>query len=249
MTTQFRRLLSAAGGLAALLAMGVMHDGVLAQNRQNRQSRQANNQPAPVAQRNSELRSIDVKAHKVQDTFIRDAVDLAQDYEKAGDLERSIQLLEAVLKINPDLEPVKKKIEYLKDNILSANDYTITIEADGSWGKPVGYVRKGKPFRIDVTGTYRFNASVIIGPDGFPEGDIQKQMLAGVRCGALAGLVLSKDKPGEPFEVGKERDITPEQSGLLYLKVNAPPGSNCSGKLKTRLSGYVLSPDLNNVGK
>lgn len=249
MTTHFKQQLLGAGCLVALIAGGLMHEGVLAQNRQKRQNRQAKNEPAPIAQRNSELRSIDVKANKVQDTFIRDAVELAQDYEKAGDLERSIQLLEAVLKINPDLEPVKKKIEFLKDNILSSNDYTLTLEADGTWGKPVGYVRKGKPFRIEVAGTYRFNTSVVVGPDGFPEGNIQKEMLAGVRCGALAGIILAKNKPGEPFEVGKEHDVTPGQSGLLYLKVNAPPGSNCSGKLKTRLSGYILSPDLNNIGK
>lgn len=216
---------------------------------QNRNPRNTQPEPPPpAANRNSELRTIDQKAMKVQDEFVKGAVDLARDYEKAGDLERSIQLLEAVLKVQPNLELVSQKVDALKDQVLSANNYKIDIDADGSWGKPVGYVRQGKPLRIRVTGSYRFTANLTVGPQGFPEGDVQTEMLKEIPCGAVAALVAAKDRPGEPFLVGADRDVTPKESGFLYLKVNVPPGSKCTGKLNVQLSGYVLAPDLNNIG-
>jgi hypothetical protein len=207
----------------------------------------------PTAIRTPELKKIDVKAKTVENEFVREAFGLATEYEKAGDLERAIEYLEAMLKINPELDGAKQKIDDLKDEILSANDFDIDLQASPAWGSPVAYVRSGKPFRVRSAGTYKFTLSESVGPEGFPVGDLQKHMIADVAAGKLVGVVInpnSKDKkPGEPFAVGEEREVNPEESGYLFLKVNLPTEARCSGTLQVRLSGYVLSPDGRNVGK
>jgi len=206
----------------------------------------------PQAVRSSDLKKIDSKASKVEEEFVKDAYGLATEYEKAGDLERAIEYLEAMMKIKPELEGAKQKIEELKDQILSANDFDIDLTASPTWGSPVAFVRKGKPFRIRSAGTYKFTLSESIGPEGFPVGDFQKHMIPDVPGGKLIGVIVNpnnKDKkPGDPFEVGKEREMNPKESGYLFLRMNLPSEARCTGSLQVRLSGYVLSPDGKNVG-
>lgn len=215
--------------------------------------RRENGNAAPQAIRTSELKKIDVKASKVEAEFVKEAFGLATEYEKAGDLERAIEYLEAMLKINPELAGAKEKIDALKDEILSANDFDLDLPVDTSWGSPVAFVRAGKPFRIRSAGTYKFTLGESVGPEGLPVGDIQKQMLKDIPAGKLMGIVLNPNskekKPGDPFEVGKEKEFNPKESGFLFLKVNLPAEARCSGKLQVRLSGYVISPDGKNVGK
>lgn len=215
--------------------------------------RRANNQPtaqpAPQPIRDSNLKKIDAKADKVEVQFVKDAFELSKEYEDAGDLERAIEYLEAMLKIKPNLPGAKERIEKLQNDIISKNDFTFDLDPSGLWNKPVAYVRKDKPFRIQVTGSYKLTVSETIGPDGYPEGDLQRDMLEGIKTGELAGMIVTNNKPGEPFSIGSEKDFTPKDGGMLFLKVNVPPGSKTTGKLKVRLSGYVLSPDLSNIGK
>ena len=231
---------------ASILLNSAISADLQAQRRNNNQQPA---QPAPRAIRDGDLKKIDSKAVKVENQFVKDAYELAKDYEDAGDLERSIEYLEAMLKIKPDLPGAKEKIEKLQNDIISKNDFTFDLDPSGLWNKPVAYVRKDKPFRVQVAGSYRLTVSETMGPDGFPEGDLQREMLEGIKTGELAGMVVTNNKPGEPFAIGSEKDFTPKQGGMLFLKVNVPPASKTSGKLKVRLSGYVLSPDLSNIGK
>ena len=215
--------------------------------------RRNNNSAPPQAVRTSELKKIDAKASKVEDEFVKEAFGLATEYEKAGDLERAIEYLEAMLKINPDLAGAKDKIDDLKDEILSANDFDMDLPASPAWGDPVAFVRAGKPFRIRSVGNYKFSITEQLGPEGFPVGDLQKHMVEDIPVGKLIGVIVnpnSKDKkPGDPFQVGTEKELNPKESGYLFLKVNLPPEARCSGELQVRLSGYVIAPDGKNVGK
>ena len=68
-----------------------------------------------------------------------------------------------------------------------------------------------------------------------------------VGLGALTALVVpivkgKPGKPGAPIEIGSGREITPKESGFLFLAVNAPPGNRCTGKLDVQISGYVKPP-------
>ena len=40
-----------------------------------------------------------------------------------------------------------------------------------------------------------------------------------------------------PFAVGAAYDRPAERDGILYLKVNVPPGSKCTGRLQARITG------------
>lgn len=69
-----------------------------------------------------------------------------------------------------------------------------------------------------------------------------RDLVSRVPTGALMGMILTDEnrkekKPGEPFAIKSKLEFTPRQSGMLYLKVNIPPGSKCNGDLKLKLSG------------
>jgi hypothetical protein len=52
-------------------------------------------------------------------------------------------------------------------------------------------------------------------------------------------MIISQGKPSKPFAVQAGREMTPKDGGLLVLRINAPTGSQCSGKLQIQLSGYA----------
>ncbi len=192
------------------------------------------------ASRSPKTKAIDLAARKLQETFVRQAAELAKEYEDAGDLETSKKMLEAILKINDNLKGVREKIKGLDDEILSANEADLELDTSKGWDEPRARVFQGKSFRIQVSGQYKFITNLTVGPEGFPTENPVKEMARGIPCGALMGLVLdSKRKPGRPVRIGASEEVTPEADGLLFLSVNVPPGHKCTGKLKVKLSGYV----------
>lgn len=213
---------------------------------------------APSAIRTSELKKLDQEAGKVETEFLKNAYDLSAKYEKAGDLERAIEYLEAMLKINPDLQGLEERIEDLKEDIISANDFDFRMEVQQSWGDPVAFVRAGKPFLLKAAGSYKLTISETVSPEGFPEGNIQTDLIEDIPAGKLVGLIVPRqrarnqggdnDEP-EPIEFGAQKEVTPKDTGFLYLKVNTPATARVSGTLNIQLSGYVLAPDGRNIGK
>lgn len=185
------------------------------------------------------VKAIDVKATQVQQAFIKDAAELAKTYEDAGFLEKAKEMLGRIEAVSPDTPGVKEKLKQLNESILTSNEFDIDFDTSKGWGKPVAAVFKDRAFRIQAGGTYRFVTNLATDPEGFPTEEVTTDMASGIRCGALMGLIVSKGKPGKPFYVGTGQQLTPKEDGLLLLRVNAPPGSSCSGDLKIRLSGYV----------
>ncbi|MEO1994962.1 MAG: hypothetical protein ABGZ17_06770 [Planctomycetaceae bacterium] len=183
------------------------------------------------------VRAIDLKADRLQAEFIRNAAQIAKDYSDAGQLEKSKQILQTLLKLNPGLTQVRDRVKLLDETILQANSKQFEIDAGHSWSPPVAQVFKGRAFRIKATGTYKFVTNLSISVQGFPEG--QTGLAQGIPCGALMGMIIGQGKPGKPFAVQAGREMTPKDGGLLVLRINAPPGSQCSGKLQIQLSGYA----------
>lgn len=221
--------------MAAVLVTGVVAGGLLTAvefvPRARAQSKSS---------RKSNVKVLDVRAQKLQADFTRSSTDLARDYEAAGELEKARQVYMALSRLNPQAKDIQAKLKQVSEAILSANSFDVEIDTAAGWGAPLARVSQGKAIHVQAGGTYRFQANLPVGPEGFPVGESAKaDMAENVRCGALMGLVVRNGKPGKPFPVGADREIKPPSDGLLYLRVNVPPGSRCTGTLTVRLSGYV----------
>ncbi len=194
----------------------------------------------------AEARELEQRAKKTQEDFIKESIDLSKDLEKAGLFEDAKKVLETVRKVNDDVPNLKEKIEDLNNSMLSTNKSTIELDVAKGWGDAIARVEKGKPFRIEATGSYKFTTQLTVSPKGFGNEDPVKEMSNGVRCGAVVALIVpidAKGKPGkplDPIEVGDSKDIRPQESGLLFINVNAPPGHKSTGKIDILLSGHVV---------
>ena len=198
--------------------------------------------------KSASTKSIDVKVQRFQESFVREAAGLANQYEEAGNLVKTRRMLELILKLSPEVKGVRAKIKQIDEEMLSANELTVDVDTSRGWGQPVAAVYKGQPFRIQAVGDYRFVTSLPVGPAGFSVADTSRDMAEGIRCGALVGVIVpapeggKKPKPGKPFLVGTGGTITPRESGLLFLKINAPAGHKSNGRLKVRMTGTVRKP-------
>ncbi|MDB4637368.1 tetratricopeptide repeat protein [bacterium] len=214
---------------------------------------------APSAVRTGDLKKLDNEANKIETEFLKNAYDISSKYEKAGDLERAIEYLEAMLKINPDLPGAEDKIKELQEDIMTANEFDFKMEVAQTWGNPVAFVRAGKPFRLQAAGSYKLTLSEVMSPEGFPESNIQRDLVDDIAPGRLIGMIIPRQGPAangggeddgpKPIDIGSDKEINPKETGFLFLKINTPATARVSGALKVQLSGYVLAPDGRNVGK
>ena len=185
-------------------------------------------------------KNLDVRADQIQSNFARDAEELAGQYLEAGHLEKAKELLEAVLAVNPQATNIQKKLEQIKEGILNSNDNDFELNPSLGWQSTGAVVFEGRGLRIKAEGTYRFDAQAVgISAAGLSEKDPATEMVAGIPCGALVGVIVGDQKSGKPFLVGESLDLTPKETGILMLRVNAPPGNKNSGRLKISVSGYL----------
>lgn len=186
------------------------------------------------------VKTLDVRAQRLQTEFLRDSSSLARDYENAGELEKARRVYAALAKMNPESKEISDRIKKLDEAILTSKAFEVEVDTSTGWGVPLARVTKGKVVQIQASGSYRLQASLAVGTDGFVVGDPTKGEMAGnIRCGALMGMVVANGKPGKPFAVGSSAKFTPRDSGLLYLRVNVPSGSKSMGRLAVQLGGYV----------
>jgi len=239
--------------LAAALCLGEVLEAQTGQasqagRKKTTQARKSRGKGGKSTRKGASTKSIDVKVQRFQESFVRDAATLAKQYEEAGNLVKTRQMLELILKLSPEVKGVRAKIKQLDEEMLSANELESDVDTSLGWGQPVAAVFKGQAFRIQSAGDYRFVTSLSIGPTGFSVADTSRDMAAGIRCGALIGVIVpapeggKKLKPGKPFLVGNGGTITPRETGLLFLKVNAPAGHKSMGRLKVRMTGNVRKP-------
>jgi len=199
--------------------------------------------PSVAATRALELREV-----KAREQFLRDTAQLAKDYEEAGLLEKAKELLKTVQRVDGSIAGVKEKLETIEETILTANPYQFQVDTAKGWGEPIARVEQGKPFRVVAKGSYKFVVQDTLGPTGFPSDDPLRQMIKGIPAGALMAIIVPLNdrgkagKPGQPVELGEGKEITPKDSGLLFIGVNAPAGNKNLGKIDVQLSGYLAPP-------
>ena len=190
-----------------------------------------------------ELKRLEAKAEEVRESFLRDTTNLIKSFEDVGQYDRAKLLLEALQKLDPQNDVVKTKLTDLSDRILDASEFEVNLELGKSW-QPIGAVEKGKPLRIRVSGDYKLVANIEASPDGAPSANPAEDLIPHVPFGAVMGVVAdadatnrSSDKQPRPFTVGSQYEKPADRDGVLFLKVNVPPGAKCTGRLTALVSG------------
>ena len=144
--------------LVVLVASGVAELG--AQTKRSKSKR-------PTGPSVAKLRQLELQEKKAKEDFLRQQVDLAKAYESAGLLEKAKALLQVVQKVEPKVPGLKDKLDEIEESILSENPNEIELDVSKGWGDPIARVEKGKKFRIQAEGSYRFSVETEIGPNGF----------------------------------------------------------------------------------
>lgn len=236
------RWVALVAGVGAMLAFGGRNlpigDAVYAQDKgkaSKKGAKPARNKPL------ANTKNIDVRADQLQSTFVKDSEDLAAQYMEAGHLDKARAVLSAVVSMNPNLPNIQKKIEQIDETLMNANDIEFEVNPSRGWETTGASVVENRAVRFHVEGSYRFDVGASIGAAGFPDKDPVKDVVSGIPCGALMGVVIVNGKPGKPFLIGEGVDYTPKESGILAVRVNAPAGNKNTGKLKVTASGWVRS--------
>ncbi len=198
------------------------------------------------------VREQESNAKKAELQYLSQLAGLAEAYEQNGDFDNAVKTLQRILKISPSSQKVRDKIKELENKVFENNQRELEIDSSKGWIVTGVKVTKGEPVRIVAKGSYKFIVNTDLGPDGFPTGDIVREMGAGVKCGALMGSIVAparpggrpssrsaNAKPGKPFTVGSEFELKPDRDGVLMLKLNVPPGSKCIGKVKVTIAGNI----------
>lgn len=195
----------------------------------------------------AEIRSLDFKAEKVEQEFLKSLVELASGYEKAGDIERSKAMLNSILKLKPDSDQVKKKLKMYEEAVFDRKSTIVDVDVSRGWINAGVLVQKDQPIRVQSDGSYRFMVNVELGPKGYEQRDATKDLVANLPTGALIGMIApstrKKNAPApQPFMMGDAKELKPNITGILFLKVNVPQQAKCTGKLKVKLSGNISQP-------
>ena len=200
-------------------------------------------------------RELDAQAQQLRDTFVRDAVALADGFAEAKQPEKAMALLDAVLRVAPDAPGVEQKVEALNESVLASGETTFDLPAGGGW-VPAGRVFKGQPYRIAAAGEYRLQLNGDVGPAGLPPGDKTAGYLPDQPLGALLGSHVAaadlrgqrrpargRDQGPDVFVLGDREgsERTPDDDGMLFLRLNVPEGAKLNGKLRVTVSGRILA--------
>ncbi len=247
--------------LLALVACGVMVRSETSRAVAQTSTSKAKPKIGTGKTKSADSKELDSRAEKNLEGFVIESVKLAEEYEKAGKFEEAQDQLRGVARLKPELPGLKEKIEKLNEAVFETNEFDMNLDVADSWKAQV-QVFKGKPIRVSAPGSYKLSLTGPCDASGVPTKDPRTDMAAGVRCGALMGIVVPNpdsgaaagggkgggrnDKVGEPFEIGSSKEFTPKEDGILLLNVNLPSGHKSTGKLQVHVSGHfkLLSKEL-----
>jgi hypothetical protein len=189
-------------------------------------------------------RTLDASAQKLEAEFLKGVADLSASYEEAGDKEKAMGMLRAILKLRPDAEPIKEKLKELEESVFTDQQEMLDLDMSKGWVSTGMVVEKGKKVRLESAGSYKLIVNDSLGPEGY-QSESDEVFFDGAPMGALIGMVIppgtvashTKGKGPQPFMVGDKKELGPPETGLLVVRVNSPPGAKCVGRLKVRLSG------------
>jgi hypothetical protein len=217
-------------------ASAVLGTSVLAQ------SRRKNDKPTPE--------KLEVRAQKAEKTLAKEYIAIATGFYDLGDVEKAKDFLVRLNDLREDLPGVREKIKELEEELMSSNEDLITIDVSKGWGDAIAEVTKGDAFRITAAGDYKLTMQASLDIEGLSSKDPIRDLAPNVPFGALMGIIQGADgKPSRPFAIRAGIEHSPKKSGLLYVRVNTPPGAKCTGRVKVQISGKVVTRGNKRKGK
>jgi hypothetical protein len=192
----------------------------------------------------SATRTLDATAQKLEAEFLKGLADLAASYEEAGDTEKAKTMLQAILRLRPDAEPVKERLAAIEEAVFKEQQELLDLDMSKGWVSTGMLLEKGRKVRLEAAGTYKLLVNDSLGPEGYRSED-GEAVFDAAPIGALIAMVIppaatpayTKGQGPQPFLVGEKKEVTPKDTGLLVVRVNAPAGAKCVGRLKVRVSG------------
>lgn len=192
------------------------------------------------------VRTLETQAEKAKTEYVKGLIEVAEGFDEQGLTEKTKETLKSILTVVPDFEPARNKLKELEDAIYKENTIEVEVDASKPWTPAGVAVSRDKPIRILAEGSVRVILNDQVGPDGMEGGDPTNGQINGVPLGALVGVVRdpratnAKDQKLEPFTVGKEKEVSPRNDGILFLKVNLPANSQSKGKIRVQISGNFM---------
>lgn len=189
-------------------------------------------------------KALELRLEKAEQALVDEYKVAAEELHKQGDKEKAMALLQRLKQLNPKLEGLNQRMEAINEELMAENEDDLEIDTRYTEWKLVGDVVDGKPFRLQATGEYRMTYTAFVGVEGIQPDEKAKDHIAGAPVGCLLGVIVSEGKDGTmkagtPFPVGAAIEQTPKKGGKLFLKMNVPEGTKCTGKIKVKVSGYI----------
>lgn len=175
---------------------------------------------------------------KAEELLLNEYTEVANEYYKKGEREAASQVLRRILEINPKQEGIQKQIDSIGEELLQENGLKVKFDVANRW-MPVCEVEEGKPIRIKATGDYKLDLTMPVSVTGLSTKDPATDYISVAPFGALFGVVVTGDKPGDPFAITDSMEFTPKKSGVLIIRINTPATAKCKGDLELQLSGAV----------
>lgn len=170
--------------------------------------------------------------------FVNKAEKLAGEYERGKDWDKAKIVYREILKLTPQYPRAQAKLQEMLQREASADRKLFTVNADRDWQFTGVTVIEGKPVAIRSVGSWTFNLSLELGPEGIK---IPKE-LKDYNLGCLIGAIDTGDSnAAKPFVVGEEKSFIAEQSGRLMLRMYDIDPKDNDGALKVEIRGSFRS--------
>ena len=165
---------------------------------------------------------------------------LADIGESAGDLSEEWQLYAAEADYGYDI--ARAAVKRRPGQPLTDPEVRVKILASQGWQSTGVELQAGETYEVAAVGRYR----LVAGPPEWPcePGGVTIRYHRGLPLGMLVGAIRPDPLPANtltplarPQPIGRKRLVEPEWSGVLYLKINEPPGelADNDGELLVRI--------------
>lgn len=185
------------------------------------------------------IKALDVDVEKKRASLFKDFVEISAQYEEAGRFDRAKAVLEDLFRLDPKWPGLKEKIDDLEDKNFDSQEVKIELPVNSGWVPINASVVKGKPVRVEAVGEYEFRYTSKVTADGITAAEAGQDYFDNIPMGALMAVCVNNGKSGKAVNLKAKNLWTPAEDGQVLLKINAPSGHKCTGRLTVKLSGLV----------